>query len=198
MEINKKALALVALIIIAFVIIIWPTKKIEGPSLYEPGHNIIEEGKAESQTSQVETEVLEDFEGVYSGRIELSSIELVARTFLAKIPVALAKSELEDSLKDGFPVDFILEEDGSWELDLGRAFSQYQITSIISTSEDRIKKEDGILAANRSFYIPDLDDYLYLRLNGNLLDKLEGTFILEGENKNMKLAVIGSYKLIKN
>lgn len=197
MEINKKTLALVALIIIALVIIIWPSKKTERSIPFEQGLDKIEEGRAESQTTNIDSEVLEDFEGIYSGIIELSSLELVAKTFLAKLPVALARNELEEKLKDGFPVDFILKEDGSWELDLGQVFSQYKITSIVSTSEDRIKREDRILDAERYFYIPDLDDYLYLRLNGNLVGKLEGIFILEGENRQMQLAVIGNYKLIK-
>lgn len=198
MKVNKGLLALGAVIFVILVILIWPSNKSNELEIPLDGPDRIDLEKADSDVSAVDKETLENFEGIYEGMIEINSLELAARSFLAKIPVAKAKADLEDSLQDGFPVSFKLDEDGRWELDLGQAFSQYQITTIISTSEDIIEKDKRVLGAKRSFYIPDLDDNLYLRLNGNLLDQLVGTFILEGENKLMELSVTGSYKLDKN
>ncbi|HZK10207.1 MAG TPA: hypothetical protein VFD08_03965 [Clostridia bacterium] len=194
---NKKFLAAFAFIFLALVFLFWPETK--GPK--EPlDINVaeVEQGKAEEETLITEKEEqIEKISGSYGGQVNVDSIELVGKNIFYKVPVALAKNELEEQLAEGFYVNLIITEDGAWTLDLGDTFAQYQITTIGSTQEDRIDMEEGSFEAERGFFVPDLDDNIYLTLRGHVLDSVQGTILLEGDTPNIKLSFLGSFNLIK-
>ena len=194
---RRVQIALVVIFLLALVVLVWPSPSAPEEKKQEV-YGELELGRAPSEVELLDRELVErSLAGRYEGRVEIDSLELVAKNFLVKIPVARAREDLEKGLEGGFLVAFTLEEDGSWELDLGETFSQYRITSLVSTTTDRVDFEDGLIDIKREFYIAELDDKLYLKLRGHVLDYVGGTLILEGENKMMKLSVLGSFKLDK-
>lgn len=196
-QINKKYVAIVGFLLLAVLLIIWPNAK--KPKLPE---EIVSEqlqgGLAQEEILAAEKEEkINKISGSYSGHVTIDSMELVGKTLLAKIPVALAKKQMETELAKGLDVRLIITKDGAWTLDLGDTFSMYQITTIVSTQEDKIDMEDGAFEANRGFYIPELGDNIYLTLKGHVLDQVQGTMLIEGDTSTMKMSFLGSFKLLK-
>ncbi len=196
-DLNKKLIFAGLIFLLAFIVLIWPSSKDSLPSgPISQARERLESGKAGSEIIFLEREEEpKSLAGHFRGRVDIDSFELVGKSFLSRAAVALIKANLERDLGQGFYVDFYLEEDGSWLMDLGESFSSYQITTLVSTTEDRVDFKEGLLDARREFYIPDLKDSLYLKLRGHVLDYVGGTLILEGENDIMKLSVVGSFKL---
>lgn len=197
-KINKKYLAILGLFLVAVLLLIWPNAK--EPKLPDEINNgeKVEEGRAEEEILAAEKEVnKENIPGTYRGHVTIDSMELVGKTLLTKIPVALAKKQMEEELAKGLDVSLIVTKNGAWTLDLGDTFSTYQITTIVSTEEDKINMENGAFETKRGFYIPDLGDNIYLTLKGHVLDYVQGTLIIEGDTSNMELSFLGSFKLEK-
>lgn len=197
-SINKKTMVLVGLLILAAALLLWP----QGKDASLPEKSVVAEklksGKAEETSgSALKESLASKIPGHYSGRVTVESIEMVGKSIISKIPVALAKKQLEEDLAQGFEVDLVVTSSGEWTLDLGDVFAQYQITTISSTTEDGINLEDGSFEAQRGFYVPDLGDTLTLSLKGHILERVQGTLLLEGDTSMVKLSIVGSFSLDK-
>ncbi|NLY35650.1 MAG: hypothetical protein GX046_00295 [Tissierellia bacterium] len=198
-KINKKYVAIIGLILVALLLIIWPNAK--DPKMPEEiGEEKLEGGKAQEETLTAEKEKEEKAEkiaGTYRGHVTIDSSELVGKTLLTKVPIALAKKQIEAELAKGLDVSLIITKNGAWTLDLGDTFEKYQITTIVSTEEDKINMEDGAFETKRGFYVEELADNIYVTIKGHVLDSVQGTLLIDGDTSSIKLSFLGSFKLEK-